>query len=179
MRRPIRSKIEGLEFASRRCVSEYDPEELLQRSVWEWWILAGQRAFPMVGMRAIPNGGLRSKKVAGRLKMAGVVAGVADFHLTIGPIGRTGWIELKKGEIRNAKGTIIQRRGVQSPEQLVFQATEISRGALYAVCDSLEQVIATIAKWTDLPTLPTSVRPVPKVPNPANETDPVKLLTAC
>jgi hypothetical protein len=163
----------------RQRVSEYGPEELLQRAVWSWWLLAGKRAYPMVGMRAVPNGSLRAKSVAVRLKAAGVVAGVADFSLTIGPEGRAAWIELKRPEIRGAT-KIVQRKGTQSDPQRDFEREELERGALYAVCDCLEQVIATIAKWTGLPPVSAGAMPKPRRKPPAN--DPIdlsKILTAC
>jgi hypothetical protein len=173
-----RAEIDPAAFPKRRRISELDPEELLQRSVWEWWLLVGQKAYPMVGMRHVPNGGKRSKAAAGRLKAMGVEPGVADLHLTLSG-GQTGWLELKRPEIRDAAGKIIQTRGVQSKAQLVFQKSEIKLGALYAICDSLEQVIAKLSEWTGLPPAGIGrVKPPAPAPKPANELDPVALLMA-
>jgi hypothetical protein len=123
--------------------------------------------------------GPEKMSVAGRLKAMGVVSGVADLHLTLGPSGRTAWIEMKAPEVRDAAGKRIQKGGKQFGAQEQFQAAEISRGALYAVCDSLEQVIATIAKWTGRPTLPAGLMPAPKSPLPANtEREPHEYLQA-
>ena len=45
---------------------------------------------------AIPNGGMRSKATAARLRVEGVQAGVPDICVP-GPSGRTTWLEVKHG----------------------------------------------------------------------------------
>lgn len=87
-----------------------------------------------LGWRAIPNGSYRSKRTAGRLKGEGVQPGVGDLHFTL-PGGRTAWIELKTDA------------GRLSPEQRTFREAELSRGALYAVCRSLNAVIVQLEEW--------------------------------
>lgn len=50
-------------------------------------------------MYAIPNGGHRHKRTAGRLKAEGVKAGVPDVHLPVSRGGYIGlWIEMKFGK---------------------------------------------------------------------------------
>lgn len=63
-------------------------EHAEQRTFVEWfrWTHKGTRIF------AIPNGGLRRKAVAGKLKAEGVEPGVPDLHV---PAWRL-WIEMKR-----------------------------------------------------------------------------------
>lgn len=74
-------------------------EHALQASVFQWAeILHGQ--YPELRMLyAVPNGGHRSKAVAGKLKAEGVRPGVLDCHLPIARKGFIGlWIEHKAGK---------------------------------------------------------------------------------
>ena len=125
-----------------------DPEEQLQRTCWQWHLIEGERRYG-IAARAVPNGGGRSKSEGGRLKAMGVVAGAGDWHCTL-PQGRTGWIEFKAPEQRDWKGKIIRRAGVQSGDQIAFQAAEEARGALYAVVWSLDELIAAYQRWSAL-----------------------------
>jgi hypothetical protein len=55
-------------------------------------------------MYAIPNGGKRNKREAGRFKAQGVKAGVSDIHLPIASKGYHGlWVELKKPKVKGDK----------------------------------------------------------------------------
>lgn len=52
---------------------------------------------------AIPNGGRRNAREAGRMKGEGVKAGVSDLHLPLARQGHTGlWIEMKSDEGRES-----------------------------------------------------------------------------
>lgn len=73
-----------------------------------------------------PNGGLRSRATAGRLKAEGVVPGVADIIILWA--GRCIAIELK------AKG------GSQSPAQKAWADQFTTAGGVYVVCRSLDAV---------------------------------------
>lgn len=79
-------------------------EHQIQRAYFDWARMHSEarRAF------AIPNGGARSKAVAGKLKAEGVRAGVLDVMLPIPRGGACGlWIEFKS------------QGGYPSPEQRV------------------------------------------------------------
>jgi hypothetical protein len=65
-------------------------EARIQASIFDW---AGIAA-PDVLIFAIPNGGLRSKGEAARLKWTGVVAGIPDLAV-VAPGGRLFFIEVK------------------------------------------------------------------------------------
>lgn len=69
------------------------------------WIRANQNKYPVLKtIYAIPNGGLRKKGVAGKLKAEGVKAGVWDVHVPVrGGFGVMSedcglWIEMKFGK---------------------------------------------------------------------------------
>lgn len=66
-------------------------EDQIQTSVVNWarWVLP-----PSWRVFAIPNGGLRNKITAARMKRTGVMPGVFDICI-IGPAPRCYWIEMK------------------------------------------------------------------------------------
>lgn len=80
-------------------------EDRLQQACIAW--LRAQ--LPQVLCFAIPNGGARSKAVAGILKATGVRAGAPDLCVAL-PGGRVLWIEVKTAE------------GRLSPDQRKFHA---------------------------------------------------------
>lgn len=84
----------------------------------------------------VPNGGLRSKASAGRLKAAGVKAGVPDLFLPA-PRGKYHglWIEMKVGA---NKPTPIQSYWLESLSQLGYKT---------AVCYGAHEAIAAIAAY--------------------------------
>lgn len=67
------------------------PSEHEEQREFVWWF---RRAFPLVRIFAIPNGGARSKREGGRLKLEGVSPGVPDLFI---PEWRL-WIEFKKSK---------------------------------------------------------------------------------
>jgi hypothetical protein len=106
------------------------PEEALQRQVAAylnavpdllWWATANQR-------------GTRSRAEMGVLKAMGVKAGVPDLCVLI-PGGKIGFIELKAP------------KGRMSDSQLEFTERAKDRGALVAVCHSLEEVAEYLNGW--------------------------------
>ena len=73
-------------------------EELEQEALFRWARLAEGRWPELRWLHHVPNGGLRSKAVAARLKAAGVKAGVPDLCLPVPRGGYHGlYIELKVG----------------------------------------------------------------------------------
>ena len=71
-------------------------ESLAQRALFDWARKHEARYPELRWLYAVPNGGLRSKATAGRLKAEGVKAGVPDIALDIARKGYHGLrIELK------------------------------------------------------------------------------------
>lgn len=76
---------------------------------------------------AIPNGGGRSKREAGRLKAEGVKAGVSDVHCAF-PNGEAHglWIEMKRPD--GGRTSSEQREWIETSEALGYVAT-VAHGA--------------------------------------------------
>jgi hypothetical protein len=63
---------------------------------------------------AIPNGGTRNKREAGRLKLQGVKSGVSDLHLALPLNGKSGlWIEMKQPDRKKARVTPLQKEWIE------------------------------------------------------------------
>lgn len=88
---------------------------------------------------AIPNGGVRDKVTASRLKAEGVLPGVSDL-LLLYPAGKYHalCIEMKTPS------------GKQSPGQKQWQQEAERAGYKYALCRSLDDFIGTIEKYLAL-----------------------------
>jgi hypothetical protein len=82
-----------------------------------------------------PNGELRSKATAGRLKRMGVMAGVSDFILVGPPFGTLHALELKRQGDR------------PEDHQLAFLERVTLVGGRSAWVDSYEQAIAVLKDW--------------------------------
>jgi hypothetical protein len=105
-------------------------EARIQASIFDW---AGIAA-PDVLIFAIPNGGLRSKSEACRLKWTGVVAGIPDLAV-VAPGGRLFFIEVKSdtGSLSEAQREIRDR----------LTAMRVP----YAVARSIDDVRKVFAIW--------------------------------
>ena len=101
------------------------PEEALQRTVAEYLDLALPKDAVWFH---VPNGGGRSKAEAGAFKAMGVKAGVPDVYIL--HEGKSLFIELKPP------------RRYLSKDQKEMGARLVNAGAVFAVCRSLESVIA-------------------------------------
>ena len=107
--------------------SEHDEQASLFREA-----MLRSRLDPRWGLLlAIPNGGMRSKATAGKLKAEGVRAGVPDLFLPV-PCGLAHglWIELKR-----SKG------GRVSPEQEGWARALIEQGYIVSVCYGADEAI--------------------------------------
>lgn len=85
---------------------------------------------------AIPNGGVRHRLVAIKLKMEGAKAGVADMF----------WMTSNK----NWKGLFVEvkiDKGTQQANQKTFEAIAINHGYHYAVVRSIDDCIDLITKF--------------------------------
>jgi hypothetical protein len=120
-----------------RKVPEIEPSELqLQISLVEWcrWKLR-----PNVLVWHTPNGEVRDKRTAAKLKAMGVLPGVADLvfmwgNIVVGP--KLLFLELK------APG----RSCKLSPEQQAFSVMVREMGATYRVTDNIDEAIRIIGE---------------------------------
>ena len=83
---------------------------------------------------AIPNGGLRTKREAARLKWTGTLAGVFDLCI-LGPGGATWWLETKTAT------------GALNEAQKVFRLHLIAHGIPHAIVRSVADVEAALLLW--------------------------------
>lgn len=106
-------------------------EHLLQVAICQW--LNYTQNFPYF---AIPNGGLRHRLVAIKLKLEGAKAGVADMF----------WMVSNN----NWKGLFVEvkiDKGKQSQSQKDFEAVAIKHGYYYAVVRSIDDCISLINRF--------------------------------
>lgn len=108
-----------------------NPEEIIHRAVAAFLRLALMESECL--WWHVPNGGLRSRAAAGRLKAMGTRRGVPDFAFIL-PGGVSAFIELKAD-------------GGLSPEQRAFRDDCQRIGAKWAICRSVEDVAAVLLSW--------------------------------
>lgn len=85
---------------------------------------------------AVPNGGLRNKSTAARLKAEGVVAGVADLVLLLpNQQYHAMCIELKTP------------KGRQQDTQKQWQQSVVRYGYCYVICHSLDEFVKDIKEY--------------------------------
>jgi hypothetical protein len=107
-------------------------EDFLQEQVFTYLRLQyGSKSH--IQFFAVPNGGKRNLWEAARLKKQGVRAGVPDIFIFWN--GGYGVIELKIGKNELSK------------MQVIFRDEWVSRGDKYALCRTLDSVIATLKAW--------------------------------
>lgn len=115
-------------------------EEQEQMAVFTWSALAAAIGdHPELAMLYhVPNGGLRDKATAGRLKAAGVRAGVPDLHLPVARHGYHGlWIEMKRAD----------RSNHPSPDQEWWIERLRAEGHHVVVAYGSEEAIAAIEEY--------------------------------
>jgi hypothetical protein len=80
-------------------------EHSLQTGCVKWF----RYQYPQYLIYAIPNGGLRNKVVAAKLKEEGLLAGVPDLHIPVAKKGYHGlFIEMKKNSKTEVKNGSVQ-----------------------------------------------------------------------
>jgi VRR-NUC domain len=103
-------------------------------------ILAGRYVAELASLFAIPNGGLRSKVTAGRLKAEGVKSGVSDLFLPVPRLWYHGlFIEMKP-----------LKTGRATDEQVQFIALMKSRGYGATVCRGWIEATQVIQSYLQL-----------------------------
>ena len=110
------------------------PEERLQQAI----VTAISRMAPKVYCFHIPNGGLRSKLEAIRMKAGGVRRGVPDLCLILSD-GEVAFVEIK------AAG------GKLSPEQMAFSLMCLNRSTKWALLNDVAQVETLLSAWGEIP----------------------------
>jgi hypothetical protein len=109
---------------------ELNREARVQAAIVEWARLVA----PDVLIVAVPNGGLRSKAEAARLKWTGVLAGIPDLAI-VAPGGRVSFVETKA------------ETGQLSPEQRAIRDALTALGTPPAICRSIEEARSAFAAW--------------------------------
>lgn len=112
-------------------------ESKLQQACVQWF----RAQYPKYArlLIAVPNGGYRNAREAGRMKSEGVVSGVADMLLLIpkGPYGCLG-IEFKTG------------KGKQSELQFEWQNDFHSVGNVYMIVRCFESFVELINSYLEM-----------------------------
>lgn len=136
MRRMARAKNTVLKTVRSRTVTScadvagrVPTEHEEQRELVAWF----RRQYEGVRIFAIPNGGSRSQREGGRLKMEGVSAGVPDLYI---PAWRT-WVEMKR-----------QKGGSLSAEQKDWRDYLQSIGDTWLVAKGCEEAKRQIIEKT-------------------------------
>lgn len=129
--------------AAGRAMSEDGHQVVL----FQWAALAKCKYPELAWLYAVPNGGLRSKAVAGKLKAQGVKSGVPDIQLDVARQGFHGLrIELKVPEVKAVPG-ITKRKapGRTSVEQDAWLEQLRSQGyraeVAYGWSDAMEILV--------------------------------------
>lgn len=108
-----------------------------QRRLFDWAALASGRRPELRMLFAIPNGGLRTKTTAARMKRTGTRKGVPDMMLACPASGYAGlFIELKK-----------QVGGRVSAEQDAWLQALADRGYMAAVCHGWQEAMGVIKDY--------------------------------
>lgn len=111
-------------------VRDGNAEARIQASIVEWI----RTVAPDCIVAAIPNGGLRSKSEAARMKRTGTLAGMPDLAI-LAPVGRAFFIECKSkiGRLEIVQETVIYRLS--------------SLGFETAICRSIDDAKAAFHVW--------------------------------
>ena len=117
-------------------------EAQIQQATAEWVDLYRRSCPVPIYAFHVPNEGLRTKANGGRLKAAGMKAGVPDWCIML-PGGQMGFIELKTPAAAKTRGSGL------SEEQSAFQDRCEQMGHRWALCTSLTEFEATIKGWVN------------------------------
>jgi VRR-NUC domain len=115
----------ALEFEQIFRRRDGNAEARIQAAIVEW----ARVVAPSVLVFAIPNGGLRSKAEAARLKWTGVVAGVPDLAV-IAPGGKAHFLEVKTptGRLSDDQREIMDTLGrLGAPVMTVASVDDVRR----------------------------------------------------
>lgn len=129
----IGSQMAGKPSASTKPVETFSNEAALHRAIWS-------ALQPLLPCDAVAwhsaNGERRDRATGAKLAAMGVVPGVADLILM--RAGRALAVEIKSP------------KGKLSGEQKTWQARWVRAGGEYVVAQSVEEALASVARWLDL-----------------------------
>jgi hypothetical protein len=116
----------------------YPSEEQIHRACADW-VFAQEAVYPILRwLMHVPNGGLRSRGEAGKLRAMGVRKGVSDWILPFAsPSGRYAGLGI---EVKSHRGTL-------SDEQQEFLDDSAEAGWLTAVVRSSDDFEIVVMKW--------------------------------
>lgn len=129
---------EGIRFMS--TVNSSNKEDIEQTYLFRWAVFASGKYPELDLMFHIPNGGLRSKTEAARMKAQGVKAGMPDICL---PVAKGKYHALYI-ELKREKG------GTVSANQKIKISQLIHAGNYVAVCKGWESAMTIIAEYLQL-----------------------------
>lgn len=135
---PIKMSIIAHERIARASGTEWQPsEEQEQMTVIEWSRLMAKQFPDLEDLIHVPNGGLRSKSEAVRLKRLGVRPGVSDLFLPA-PVGKYHglWVEMKR-----------RKGGRLEPEQKDWIDRMNAKGYLAMRADGSDEACDIIYKY--------------------------------
>ena len=116
-----------------------DLEHQHQRAVIDWWAWACKGyGLPDYSLFAVPNGGARSKRTAGRLKAEGVRAGVYDLEFPVA-----------LGGFHGLRSEMKSQTGRQTPAQQAFGAWAQAQGWRVEVAYSSTAAINALQQYLD------------------------------
>lgn len=120
----------------KRPKARREHERIQQVSLFKWARENEARLPALKMMFAVPNGGLRHKATAGKLKAEGVKAGVPDVFLAAPRGGKHGlFIEMKAGD------------NTASEPQIDWMAELNLQGYAVAVCYSCDEARRTVEDY--------------------------------
>jgi hypothetical protein len=136
--------------------SEHDEQVYL----FEWAQITRRRRPELEWLHAVPNGGMRSKAVAGKLRAEGVKAGVVDLFLDVArdgelrrhEVGVTMWVRPKFHGLRiemKAQGRASEKDGGCSQEQVKWIRHYLAEGYAVAVCYGWRDAADVIERYLD------------------------------
>lgn len=125
-------------------IAKADTEHAHQAALFCWCAANVARIPELRLFHAIPNGGLRSKAQASKLKAEGVKPGVPDSFLPVARLGAYGlYIEMKKPALRPVRGG----KGGVSDEQRDFMDLVTKQGYLCWVCYTWREAVEAICSY--------------------------------
>lgn len=128
-------------------IAKADTEHAHQVALFMWANLYIKKFPELEWMYAIPNGGLRDKITAGKMKAEGLKSGVSDVCLPVRRGSYSGlYIEMKKPAMKPKKAT---SKGGVSDDQRMFGAFVQTQGFAFVVCYSWEEASKIIIQYLE------------------------------
>ena len=115
-----------------------DYEHGEQVTLFQWVDMMSKFHPMLLTMYAIPNGGMRNKVVAAKLKAEGVKAGMPDMHLPVACSGYTGlYIELK---VKNGNGVYNKESNEQCVKRMQLNKVGNLSVVVFGYLDAIDMI---------------------------------------